>query len=214
MRIDYYKNWLGNNNPANFSLAQNNSHRSSPVETSYNFKSHPNIKNIGKTVDETLLFHETYRPPNYLVLNDKKGLIGWGFDALFDCLCIKFCFKNENKPKIVKQGNSLDEAIANIQANLNEVDILILPYDDDYNFKDIITEVQKTQPDLPILIMCYSREKKIDTQRAERLRENGHFAFTGEEALDCQEYISELIEKALGKKGIDKLKINPTPINP
>lgn len=204
MRVDYYKTWLGKSNPAIFPLMQNNSSKNILPGVSNDLKSHPNRRNIGKTVNETLLFHKTHRSPNYLILDD--GMAGWGFSALFDCLCIKFCFKREKKPKMVKLRNSLDETVTNISNNLESVDILVLPYDNDYNFKDIITSIKKTHPDLPILIMCYSREKKIDTQRAERLRENGNFAFTGEEALDCQEYISELIEKALGEKGIEKLR--------
>lgn len=204
MRIDYYKTWLGKNNPANFPLMQNNFSSPLLIKTSEDLDPYPNRRDIGETVNETLLFHKTHRPPNYLILDD--GMTGWGFSALFDCLCIKFCFKHEKKPKVVKLRNSLEETVINISNNLESVDVLVLPYDNNYNFKDIMTDIKKTAPDLPILIMCYSRDKQIDTQRAERLRKNGHFAFTGKEALDCQEYISELIEKALGEKGVEKLR--------
>jgi hypothetical protein len=175
-------------------------------------KSFENQTCTSKTVHETLLFQEYYRPPNYLILNQND--IAWGFGALFDCLCIKFCYdRGIAKPRSIKPAATIESTISHILKNLKSIDVLVIPYDGEHNFEKIISAVKKTNPDFPVLIMQYTRDNENDNRIVEELRKKGLHAFSGEEALDMQEFTSKIIMHALGKAGIEKLKINPMYIN-
>lgn len=183
------------------------------VERTLPINSYKNGRCTSNTVDDTVEFQKYYRPPNYLILDEKD--IGWGFLGLFDCLCIKFCYDRDiAKPKLVKPGDSIKSTIDNIRKRLKSIDILVIPYDTNNNFEKIIIEIRKSNQDLPILIMQHSLDKANDMKTVISLRSQGFHAFAGTEALYMQEFTTKLITHALGKSGIDRLKINPMYVNP
>lgn len=180
------------------------SHKQS--EKDFPIKSYPNTIGTGALVNETMEFHKNYQEPNYLVLNENYSA-GF-FGCLFDCLCIKFCFSLDKKFKSVNAEGSLDKTTSKILENLQNIDILVIPYDKQENFKEIIKRVKELNPELPIIIMCKSLDRGTnDDLIAEQLREAGYYAFSGEEALDKQQFISELIEHSLSATGVEKLKV-------
>lgn len=144
-----------------------------------------------------------YRRPRYLVITNHE-FETLGITNLLNCFCMRFYAEKFSQTSIdhilCAEPDRLKEFFEN-----NNLEIAVVYNGPHYDFRKVADALKEKVPHIPVLV--YSGI--VCQKDAESLREEGFFAFDNDEACFQQQFMDKLIATALGKEGIERLKISP-----
>lgn len=144
-----------------------------------------------------------YRRPRYLVItgNESETL---GITGLLNCFCMRF-YAEKFTEADTNYVLSTDSDQLKKYFERNNLEIAVIYNGWRYDFRKIAASLKEKVPHIPVLVYCGI----VCQKDAESLREEGFFAFNNDEACYQQQFMDKLIATALGKEGLERLRISP-----
>ena len=153
-------------------------------------------------------FERFYRRPRYLLVIRDEILELSGITNLLTCFCMKFYAKEFDQ---VDPSFALCMPTYKVKEHFkwNNFDIAVVYDGRHYDFRPIVASLKEKVPHIPVLVFYAKNYGGNADPEVENLRREGYYAFNSKDGCYRQEFMDTLIAHALGKEGLEKLRISP-----